>query len=90
MTNKYEVVLTFQMPSQKEVFVIWDISLYSAMRNKENFVDFIMDGNKNGFGESPVNVYTSIYMNPEIMEVETPFGKDVLLLGKHCLDLDVF
>jgi hypothetical protein len=46
MEKKYEVVLTFVMPNQQEVFAIWDIGLYGVLRRKERFQSFIMDGEK--------------------------------------------
>jgi hypothetical protein len=90
MEKKYEVVLTFVMPNQQELYVIWDISLYAALRRKDSFRDFIMDGKKNGFEVDPINVYAGIFLDPKLMEVETPLGQEMVLLGKHCLDLDVF
>jgi hypothetical protein len=90
MEKKYEVVLTFVMPNQQEVFAIWDIGLYGVLRRKESFQSFIMDGEKNGFGVNPINVFVGIFENPKIMEVDTPLGKEAVLVGKHVLDLDVY
>ena len=90
MEKKYEVVLTFIMPNQQEAFVIWDIELYAIARQGEKLEEILMDGSKNGFGVSPITVYVGIFLNPKLMEVETPFGMENILVGKHILDLDIF
>jgi hypothetical protein len=90
MEKKYEVVLTFIMPNQQEAFVIWDIELYGVATRNGNLEEILMDPSKNGFGVSPITVYAGIFLNPKIMEVETPFGNEVVLIGKHILDLDIY
>jgi len=90
MEKKYEVVLTFIMPNQQEVFVIWDIELYGVAVRNGNLEEILMDGSKNGFGVSPITVYAGIFLNPKIMEVPTPLGDEVVLIGKHILDLDIY
>lgn len=90
MEKKYEVVLTFVMPNQQETFVIWDIELYAVAIRNENFDQFLLDGSKNGFGVDPIRVYAGIFLNPKIIEVPTPLGDEVILVGKHILDLEIF
>jgi hypothetical protein len=90
MEKKYEVVLTFIMPNQQEAFVIWDIELYGVATRNGNLEEILMDGSKNGFGVSPITVYAGIFLNPVIMEVPTPLGDEVVLIGKHILDLDIY
>jgi hypothetical protein len=91
MENRnYQCVLTFVFPNQQESYVIWDIQLYGVARRKDDFQEFILNGEKNGFGIDPINVYVGIFIDPKIMEVDTPLGKEMVLIGKHCLDIDVF
>ena len=90
MQRKYEIVLTFVMPNQQEVYAIWDIELYSNVRSKPDFQEFIMDGSKNGFGVDPIEVHASIYLNPVIHTVDTPLGQESLLVGKKILLLDSY
>lgn len=90
MERKYEVVLTFIMPNGQEVYAIWDIELYSVLRGKPNFREFIYDGEKNGFGIAPISVLSHIYLNPVIRELSTPMGQEVIVIGKKLLLLDSF
>jgi hypothetical protein len=90
MERKYDVVLTFIMPNGQEVYAIWDIELYSVLKNKPNFQEFIFDGDKNGFGISPISVLSHIYLNPIIKELSTPMGSEVIIVGKKILLLDSF
>ena len=90
MEKKYEVVLTFIMPNQQELFVIWDIELYGVAIRGEKLKEFLMDGSKNGFGVDPITVYSGIFLNPQILEIDTPLGKEVILVGKHIIDLEIF
>lgn len=90
MERRYEIVLTFVMPNQQEVYALWDVELYCNVRTKSDFKEFIMNGNKNGFGVDPIEVHASIYLNPVLHMVDTPLGQESLLIGKKILLLDSF
>ena len=90
MERRYEIVLTFVMPNQQEVYAIWDIELYCTVRKQPSFQEFILDGDKNGFGVDPIEVHASIYLNPVLHTLDTPMGKESLLVGKKIFLLDTF
>lgn len=82
MERRYEIVLTFILPNQQEVYAIWDIDLFFTLRNTNNLGDFLMDGDKNGFGVSPIEVQCWIYLNPKLKEIESPMGSEMICIGK--------
>ena len=90
MQRKYDVVLTFIFPNQQESYVIWDIEMYSQIRNTQKFIDFVLDGDKNGFGVNPIAVHASIYLNAQVQEITTPMGNELIIVGKKILLLDSY
>lgn len=82
MERKYEMVLTFVLPNGQEVYAIWDIDLFFTLRQTQKLSEFLLSGEKNGFGIDPIEVQCWIYLNPKIMELDTPMGHEMVCMGK--------
>lgn len=90
MERKYEIILTFVLDNEQELYANFDIELYSVLRKKTSFRDFLFDKHQNGFQITPISVEGSIYLNPEIKEVPTPYGQEMIVVGKKIMVLDFF
>jgi hypothetical protein len=82
MDRKFEIVITFILPNEQEVYVIWDIELFFNMKDKSSFQEFLLDGDKTGIGVNPISVHCDLYLNPKIQTLETPMGEEMILMGK--------
>jgi hypothetical protein len=82
MDRKYEIVITFILPNQQEIYVLWDVELFFNMVDKDTFKEFLLDGEKTGIGINPISVSCDLYLNPQIQTLETPMGEEMILMGK--------
>lgn len=90
MDRKYEVILTFTLHNQQEVYANMDIELYATLRKKEGFVKFLFDKYQNGFNLTPISVSADIYLDAKIMDMPTPMGQEMVVVGKKLISLDFF
>lgn len=90
MERKYEVILTFTLHNQQEVYSNLDIELYTTLRKRDGFVKFLFDKHQNGFGLTPISVSADIYLDAKIMDMPTPMGKEMIVVGKKLISLDFF
>lgn len=90
MDRKYEVILTFTLQNGQEVYSNMDIELYSTLRIKDGFIKFLFDKHQNGFHLTPISVSADIYLNPQIMDIPTPMGQEMVVVGKKLISLDFF
>jgi hypothetical protein len=86
----YDVILCFVFSDQREVHVRWDMELYFKLRKQEDFVEFLFNKEKTGLHATPVSVESSIYLNPEIKSVITPYGRESIVIGTKIHVLDFF
>lgn len=90
MERKYEIVLTFVLPNQQEVYTIWDIDLFFTLRQTKKLSEFLLSGQKNGFGIDPIEVQCWIYLNPKIINVDSPFGSEMVCMGKKIFLIETY
>lgn len=90
MERKYEMVLTFILPNGQEVYGLWDIDLFFTLRSGQKLSEFLLSGEKNGFGIDPINVECWIYLNPKIMTVDTPMGQEMICSGKKIHLVEIY
>ena len=82
MDRKYEIVITFILPNEQEIYVIWDIELFFNLKDKPTFEEFLLDGEKTGIGVNPISVSCDLFLNPKIEKMNTPMGEEMILMGK--------
>lgn len=90
MERKYEIVLTFILPNGQEVYGLWDIDLFFTLRSSQKLSEFLLSGEKNGFGIDPINVECWIYLNPKIMTIDTPMGQEMICTGKKIFLIETY
>lgn len=75
--KEYKIVITIELPSGEEFFVIWEPELYgNLLRQGVNVGEMLQNMCINDFKVVPVNYLLELWVNPHIKNIVSKIGSN--------------